>query len=238
MRARVRFEKNGIMRYVGHLDLMRFFQKAVKRSELPIKYSEGFNPHQIMSFASPLGVGLTSAGEYMDIDLKEHVPADAAIKALNENMVEGLLITGFKYLPDDAQKCMSAVTAASYTVTYKDSKDDACYIDNICDLKEKFFDEAASINIVKKTKKGERELDLKPLIYRFNISVTDGVPVYDLLLSSGSTDNIKPELVIKAFHEFLGLPKFDELSLDIRRIDMYTGEKDAFVSLGAIGDDH
>ena len=83
MRARVRFEKNGIMRYVGHLDLMRFFQKAVKRSELPIKYSEGFNPHQIMSFASPLGVGLTSAGEYIDIHFKEHVPADAAIKALN-----------------------------------------------------------------------------------------------------------------------------------------------------------
>ena len=134
MRARVKFEKNGIMRYVGHLDLMRFFQKAVKRSELPIKYSEGFNPLQIMSFASPLGVGLTSAGEYMDIDLKEQVACDKALLTLNENMVEGLIITGFKYLPDDAEKCMSAVTAASYIVTYKDSKDDACYIDNICDF--------------------------------------------------------------------------------------------------------
>jgi hypothetical protein len=105
-------------------------------------------------------------------------------------------------------------------------------------LKEKFFDEAASINIIKKTKKGERELDLKPLIYRFNLEIKDNVPVYDLMLSSGSTDNIKPELVIKAFHEYLGLPEFDELSLDIQRVDMYTGEPDSFVSLGEIGDEH
>ncbi|MBR5649884.1 TIGR03936 family radical SAM-associated protein [Pseudobutyrivibrio sp.] len=238
MRARVKFAKTGIMRYVGHLDLMRFFQKAVKRSNLPIKYSEGFNPHQIMSFAAPLGVGLTSEGEYMDIDLKEKVDAAMALEVLNKNMVEGLEITGFKYLPDDAEKCMSAVTAASYIVTYKDLKDDACYIDNITDLKAKFFDEAHAINIVKKTKKGERELDLKPLIYRFNISIEDKVPVYDLLLSSGSTDNIKPELVVKAFHEFLGLPEFDDLSLDIKRVDMFTGEPDNFVSLGEIGDEH
>lgn len=237
MRVRVKFAKTGIMRYVGHLDLMRFFQKAVKRAGLPIRYSEGFNPHQIMSFASPLGVGLTSEGEYMDIDLKEAVDAEASLKALNDNMVEGLEITGFKYLPDNAEKCMSAVTAASYIVTYKDSKDDACYVSNITDLKEKFFDEANSINIVKKTKKGERELDLKPLIYRFNLDVKDGVPVYDLLLSSGSTDNIKPELVIKAFHEYLGLPEFDDLSLDIHRVDMFTGEVGSLVSLGDIGDE-
>ncbi|MCR5415807.1 MAG: TIGR03936 family radical SAM-associated protein [Pseudobutyrivibrio sp.] len=238
MRVRVKFEKTGIMRYVGHLDLMRFFQKAVKRSGIQIKYSEGFNPHQIMSFASPLGVGLTSEGEYMDIDIKEEIDSQTGMSSLNENMVEGLAITGFRYLPDNAVKCMSAVTAASYIVTYKDSKDDACYIENIADLKEKFFDEASSINIIKKTKKGERELDLKPLIYRFNIEIKDGVPVYDLLVSSGSTDNIKPELVIKAFHEYLGLPEFDELSLDIKRIDMFTGEKDALVSLGDIGDEH
>jgi len=235
MRVRIRFEKTGIMRYVGHLDLMRFFQKAVKRAGLPIRYSEGFNPHQIMSFASPLGVGLTSEGEYMDIDIKEQVDSKAALETLNANMVEGLEIKSFKYLPDNAEKCMSAVTAASYLVTYKDSKDDACYVDNILELKQKFFDEAASINIVKKTKKGERELDLKPLIYRFNIRVVDNKPVYDLLLSSGSTDNIKPELVVKAFHEFLGLPEFDELSLDIKRTDMFTGESDSFVSLGDIG---
>ena len=237
MRVRIRFEKTGIMRYVGHLDLMRFFQKAVKRTGIPIKYSEGFNPHQIMSFASPLGVGLTSRGEYMDIDIKEEVPSKDAIDLFNKNMVEGLIIKSFKYLPDDAIKCMSAVTAATYEVTYKDPKADITYIDNLIDLKEKFYDEAISIDVIKETKKGTREVDLKPLIYEFEIEITDNVPTYHFCLSSGSVDNIKPELVVKAFHEFLGLEDFDELSLDICRKDMFTGDAPNFISLGAIGDE-
>jgi len=239
MRVRIRFEKTGVMRYVGHLDLMRFFQKAVKRSQLPIRYSEGFNPHQIMSFAAPLGVGLTSLGEYMDIDIKEDVASKDGLDSLNINMVEGLEIKSFRYLPDDAAKCMSAVTAASYRVTYKNADDDITYIDNLQDLKQKFFDEVESINIVKETKKGTRELDLKPLIYQFDLDTSNKIPVYTFCLSSGSTDNIKPELVVKAFHEFIGgLPEFDDLSLDICRLDMFTGEPDNLISLGDIGDEH
>lgn len=236
MRARIKFEKVGIMRYVGHLDLMRFFQKAVKRANLPIKYSEGFNPHQIMSFASPLGVGLTSVGEYMDIELKERVDEKEALAALNANMVEGLHITKFNYLPDDAVKCMSAVTAARYTVTYKDNDSEIKMIENLDDLKEWFYDKADSIYVVKETKKGTRELDLRPLIYDFEMTIEFETPVYDLVLSSGSVDNIKPELVVKAFHEFIGLDTFDENELDIIRIDMFTGEPDSLISLGDIVD--
>ena len=66
---RIRFAKYGVVKFIGHLDTMRYFQKAVRRSELPIKYSQGFNPHQLMVFAQPLGVGITSDGEYMDIDV-------------------------------------------------------------------------------------------------------------------------------------------------------------------------
>ena len=234
MRVRVKFCKTGIMRYVGHLDLMRFFQKAVKRAGLPIRYSEGFNPHQIMSFAAPLGLGLTSVGEYMDIDLKEEIDLEQALIALNNNMVEGLSISNMKYLPEDAEKCMSAVTAASYRVTYKSDTDDICYIDNLLDLKRTFFDDRDSIIITKETKKGSRELDLKPLVFNFNISYEGKVPVYELCLKSGSVDNIKPELFIKTFHEFIGLPEFDELTLEIMRIDMFTGEPDALISLGEV----
>ncbi|MCF0129438.1 MAG: DUF2344 domain-containing protein [Pseudobutyrivibrio sp.] len=237
MRVRIRFEKTGVMRYVGHLDLMRFFQKAVKRANLDIKYSEGFNPHQIMSFALPLGVGLTSVGEYMDIDIKSEIPSLEGMKRLNDNMVDGLKILSFKYLPDDAVKCMTAVTAAHYRVTYKDSKDDIVYIDNLKDLKESFYDKAESINIIKETKKGERALNLKPLIYDFELDFNDGVPVYDLWVSCGSTDNIKPELVIKTFYETCNLGDFNENSLDIMRVDMYTGEPNYLISLGSIGDD-
>ena len=69
MKVRIKFSKNGPLKFIGHLDVMRYFQKAIRRSSIPIAYSEGFNPHQIMSFASPLSVGHTSQGEYMDIEV-------------------------------------------------------------------------------------------------------------------------------------------------------------------------
>ena len=69
MKIRIKFRKFGPVRFIGHLDLMRFFQKMIRRADLDIAYSNGFSPHQIMSFAAPLGVGLESNGEYMDIEV-------------------------------------------------------------------------------------------------------------------------------------------------------------------------
>ncbi len=238
MRVRIKFEKTGVNKYVGHLDLMRFFQKAVKRANLPIRYSEGYNPHQIMSFAAPLGVGVTSVGEYMDIDIKEDLPSKKAIEALNANMVDGIVIKSFRYLSDDAEKCMTAVSAASYRVLYKYTDDEANFVKNLPELKSAFFDNAASILVTKETKKGSRDIDLKPLIYQFDLGYEEGSYVYNLCLSSGSTDNIKPELVISAFHKYVGLPDCDRITLDIMRLDMFTGPADALVSLGDLGDEH
>lgn len=69
MKIRIKFSKYGTMKYIGHLDMMRFFQKAIRRAGIDVRYSEGFSPHQIMSFAAPLGVGMESRGEYMDIEV-------------------------------------------------------------------------------------------------------------------------------------------------------------------------
>ena len=69
MKIRIKFAKTGVMKFVGHLDVMRYFQKAIRRAELPIAYSEGFSPHMLLSFASPLGVGISSTGEYFDMVL-------------------------------------------------------------------------------------------------------------------------------------------------------------------------
>ena len=73
MKARIKFRKNGVMKFIGHLDIMRYFQKAIRRAEIPIAFTSGYSPHMIMSFANPLGVGLTSDGEYFDIELTEAI---------------------------------------------------------------------------------------------------------------------------------------------------------------------
>ena len=79
MKVRVKFAKEGVMKFIGHLDIMRYFQKAVKRAGLDASFSEGFSPHMVMSFASPLGVGIESEGEYMDIEIREPLSTEEAV---------------------------------------------------------------------------------------------------------------------------------------------------------------
>ena len=67
MKARIKFRKYGIMRFIGHLDVMRYFQKAMRRADIPIAFTGGYSPLMIMSFSQPLGIGFTSDGVYLDI---------------------------------------------------------------------------------------------------------------------------------------------------------------------------
>ena len=69
MKVRIRFSKTGALVYIGHLDVMRYFQKLFRRSGIPVAYTEGFSPHQILSFSHPLPLGMESAGEYADVEL-------------------------------------------------------------------------------------------------------------------------------------------------------------------------
>ncbi len=96
MKVRIKFRKYGALKFIGHLDVMRFFQKAMRRAEIPIAFTGGYSPHMIMSFANPLGIGLTSDGEYFDIELKEPISSEAAVRQLNQVMVEGIEVLSFR----------------------------------------------------------------------------------------------------------------------------------------------
>ena len=98
---RLKFSKHGLMKYIGHLDVMRAFQKVMRRSCIDIAYSDGYSPHQIMSFSQPLGVGLESNGEYFDIEANSTQSSQEMIKRLNAVMVEGMEVLDYKRLPDD-----------------------------------------------------------------------------------------------------------------------------------------
>ena len=97
MKARIKFRKYGSLRFIGHLDVMRFFQKVMRRADIPIAFSGGYSPHMIMSFANPLGIGLTSDGEYFDIELTEAVNSADAVRRMNEAcQIEGIEIVSEK----------------------------------------------------------------------------------------------------------------------------------------------
>ena len=91
------------MKFIGHLDMMRYFQKAFRRSGIDISYSQGFSPHQLISFAAPLGVGLTSRGEYMDIMMGTGTNSRKMAELLNAQMVEGVEILSCRQIEDETK---------------------------------------------------------------------------------------------------------------------------------------
>lgn len=234
MKVRVRFEKKGVLKYIGHLDMMRYFQKAISRAELPIAYSEGFNPHQIMSFGNPLGLGMTSSAEYMDIELLEEVPSAEGIDRLNEQMAMGIKILSFRYLPDNAKNAMSSTEAALYKVGLNDNLWEKLGDLSDCPAKLHEFLSLDECIITKKTKKSTRELDILPLIYEFYYEDK----YFYIKCSASSGDNIKPEVIMSEFLQFLGYKlELDRVSLHIERLDIYARENGNLISLDSIGID-
>lgn len=147
------------MKYIGHLDMMRYFQKAMRRANIDICYSEGFSPHQIMSFAAPLGVGITSDGEYLDIEVNSTKSTKESLADLNNTMVEGVEITGYVALPENAKNAMSIVAAADYELSYKEGYESPFNINEWKEIIKKEFQDKEEFLIIKKTKKSEREVD-------------------------------------------------------------------------------
>ena len=221
------------MKFIGHLDIMRYFQKAVRRAGIDVAYSEGFSPHMIMSFAAPLGVGITSTGEYFDMEIKTPVASAEAVERLNQVMAEGMKVLSFRKVPDGkAGKAMSLVAAADYQVRFRPG------MEPCGDWREKAeaFLAQQEIVVLKKTKKNEKEVDIKPFLYAAEIREEE----LFLQLAAGSVKNTKPELVLEAFYHFCG-KEFDPYALLIHRPEVYadTGEEGErkLVSLEALGED-
>lgn len=228
MKLRIRFKKYGAVRFIGHLDVMRFFQKAIRRAQIDVAYTAGFSPHQIMTFAAPLGVGLISNGEYMDIEVNSISSCQDILERLNAVSVPGIEIVSVRMLPDGTGNAMASVAAAAYTVRFREGKEPKTDIGAV--LPD--FLAREQVVITKKTKKGIRELDLKQGI--FSLQYVDGV--FFMLVDASSGGNIKPGLVIEAILAQSG-EALQENALQIVREDMYTEEgKKKLVSLGEIGE--
>lgn len=219
MKVRIRFSKQGQMKFIGHLDMVRYFQKVIRRSEVDVAYSEGFSPHQKISFAAPLSVGVLSKGEYFDMEVHSTESSLTMLKKLNEQNVEGVEILSYKLLPDDAKNAMSVVAGADYKVYTQ------LFDENTLNA----FMNQEQIIVLRKTKKSEKEVDIKPLIYDIKIE-KDGI---FMKVAQGSASNLKPDLVIKTLADFSGmtLPEY----IVYERLDMYCFENNKLVSLDDIG---
>ncbi len=217
------------MKFVGHLDIMRFFQRALRRSGIDICYTKGFNPHQVMSFAAPLGVGLTSDGEYLDMEVHTSKPSKEAAADLNAVMAEGMEITGYVRLDDKAKPAMATVSAADYEIWFKEGYSCPGTAAGLQEQLHAFFEEPDEVLVRKKTKKQETVMDLKQLVYAFQILQPQerfhNQPAFYLKVCTGSKDNVKPELVLEAFFKYLDL-EYNPYAVQIHRKDVYYTDED------------
>lgn len=235
MKYRIKFSKSSSMIFLGHLDMMRYFQKAIRRAEIPIAYSAGFSPHQIMSFAAPLGVGLYSNGEYLDIELTKESATAPMCRRLNDTMAEGVHILSVKALPENAGNAMASVAAAGYTIKVRPGHEP------VFSFGSRFDDFIAqeTIPYEKETKKSKKLLDLKDGIFDYKV-LEEGIY---LLLDASSSGNLKPLMIMDAYYAFMNaFRSFDEkpgeMDFIITREETYTKDPSGnLIPLEAVGMD-
>ena len=233
MKVRVKFSKLDSMKFIGHLDMMRYFQKAVRRAEINVAYSSGYSPHMIMSFASPLGVGTTGSAEYFDMELQSVTTSKEMVERFNKTMADGCQVLSVRQIPDaKASKGMSVVAATDYYIDFRaglapkgDWKNEI----------EKFFAQKEII-VHKKTKRSEADVDIKPFVYQLAV---DGDKIF-IKVASGSAYNLKPEPVIEALYRFLG-EEMPEFALMVHRQEVYANigsvDNRELVSLEMLGEE-
>lgn len=217
MRIRAKFSKIGRIKYVGHLDIMRLFQRAIRVADLPICYSQGFSPHSLVYFALPLPVGMMSEGEYMDMLLEQPMAPSEIKERLQKALAEGLTILDVYEVDEKAPSLMSLVQGADYQIKLKNCP-------NLREIEEK-FNRSEQLFVTKKSKKGMIEVDIKPLVLKSDFRENEiTIQVY-----AGSTQNLSPELFLKAlFNE-------EQPEAQIIRKELYTFDKDVLVAIDKVG---
>ena len=152
-KIRIQFSKSGPLRYIGHLDFLKAFQQTISRAKLPIAYSQGFNPHMLLSFALPLPLGMASICDYADLTLESGLPEDDIISQLNTHAPCGLSITNAYEF--NGPGAAALVTAADYFLA----------ADGITENNIQITLNQKRIIIPKKTKSGTKDTDIRPDIY-------------------------------------------------------------------------
>ena len=202
---RIWFSKTGTARHISHLDLLRSMTRAVRRAGIPIWYTEGFNKHPYLTFASPLSLGYEGFHESFDIRVMEEFLPGEIKAAISDVMPMGIVVTDVTYPVMKAGK----ITHAQYKIKLP-------------------FDERAadfmaqdSIIVKKKSKKGKiRELEIAPYVAGIKYTVDGDEMLWEVMLPASSADNINPIFLVSAFGEFIGDDSY-KTGAEISRINLY-----------------
>ncbi len=217
MRMIVAFEKTETVRHIGHLDLMRAMQRALRRSGLPIRYSQGFNPHVLLSFASPLSVGMAGAEELLEASLEDGVSEEAFAQSFARAVPVSLPLLRVRAVSDQHPKLMAELRTASYEAILPRTDAALATADAIPALLAR-----TEIMAIRVTKSGEKPCDIRPMLHELSAKVEDDAVCLYFRTSLTERETLKPDLLLTTLAGQAGviMPQ-----ARMRRLRLY-GEKD------------
>lgn len=222
--VRVKYCKNGPIKYISHLNLAQVFTRALRRADIPVVISGGFNPRFRISFGPPLPLGISSTSEYLDIRLKEEVKGEELTEKLNLVLPRGLKVLQAKTIPSSADSLVKIIDRASYIITLKirEMQLDSAAKNQENKLKEleqeieknnKRFLNLDKIIVEKQTKKGIKMVDIRPSILDISVKkFKKQILELGLELKIGQQGNLNPRYVARAW-----MSNFDN-NFDIQQI--------------------
>jgi len=184
MRIRITFVKQGALRYTGHLDLHKLWERAARRAELPLAYSQGFHPQPKMNMAAALPLGFSSRCEVIDMKLEQDIQLESLPTRLNNTLPSGLQVVDVEQVDERAPALQTQVLSAEYEVTLTEAVDRS-------ELKRK-LDSVIGSNSIPRERRG-KTYDLRPLIEEVSV-LSDGRIFMRLLAREGATG--RPEEVL------------------------------------------
>ena len=218
MDVRMSFQKTGMAKFISHLDTVRCITRAMKRACVPIWFTEGFNPHAFLTFAMPLSLGFESLCETVDFRLMEETDLNELAERINNALPVDITVKEiytYETSPND-------IRWAEYKIIFNNP-------DNLLLGQAEKTLSADEIVVLKKSKKGrnkvEKEVNIKEHIKSFELSEDNGKLILNTVLSSGTSVNINPMLLIGALVKDT---QTDEQDVDIIKVQSYTENMEIF----------
>lgn len=217
----IQFSKEGDLRYISHLDLLRLFKRSFKRAGIKLVHSQGFNPHPKMSFAQPLSLGYSSTSEYIEFDTIETFSEELILEKISAFMPEEISVYSCRELQPTGKSLAALTVAAAYEICIPTNNMTSEELQKLT-LSYLAKDEILVKKHQKKSNK-DVEVNIKPMIHSFEDTVYDNNIMITAKLAAGSTENLSPEMVLSSFCEFAAL-EYDRAEVMIQRKEIYFSE--------------
>ena len=225
---RAKYKKEDDMIFISHLDLQRLLQRAFRRAEINLSYSQGFNPHPKMSYGNALALGVESQGEYVDIEIEDDITVEEFLRRINEELPQGVAFIKAEEITPQTPSLSSQIEYGEYlfNIDLEEPLSKELVKSNVLE-----FVKRDSIMITKTNKKGKVvENDIRPLIRTFDlVSLDDNRATFETIIATGSKANLNINILIPLLLEILGI-EIDPREVETIRRDLYAVKEGELVT--------